>query len=130
MMSKYQVISDPRCHVDVYVVIYVAGKEFKIAIEHQGSQHYSLIAYINLARPRDIKRGIYKTDEQYEIEFNNLVARDKAKANLFKDLNKDGYYLIVVPHYRSPSERKAFILWEFIRQTKVNLNDVHIADYL
>lgn len=129
MMSKYQVISDPRCHVDVYVVIYVAGKEFKIAIEHQGPQHYSLISYISLARPSDIKRGIYKTDEQYEIEFNNLVARDKAKVNLFKDLNKDGYYLIVVPHYRSPSERKAFILREFIRQTKVNPNDVHITGF-
>ena len=130
LMPEYQVISHPNCHVDVYGVIYVAGKEFKIAIEHQGSQHYSLTAYINLARSQDIKQGIYKTNEQYEIEFNNQVARDKAKVDLFEDLNKDGYFLIVVPYWRPPSERSAFILAEFIRQTRVNPNDVHIADFL
>ena len=78
-MPKYQVIS-----VDVYGVISVAGKEFKIAIEHQGPQYYSLQAYINLARSQDIKRDIYKTDEEYEIMYNAQIKRDRAKVSLLK----------------------------------------------
>lgn len=129
-MDKYQEISHPNCHVDVYGVIFVAGKEFKIAIEHQGPQHYSLTAYINIARAQDIKRGIYKTYQQYEEDFNAQVERDKAKVELFEDLNKDGYYLIVVPYWKSPSERKDFILQEFITQTSVNPSQPSILDYL
>jgi hypothetical protein len=130
LMDKYQVISHPNCHVDVYGVIFVAGKEFKIAIEHQGPQHYSLTAYINMARAQDIKRGIYKTNQQYEEDFNAQVERDKTKVELFEDLNKDGYYLIVVPYWVSPSERKDFILQEFITQTGVNPGQPSILDYL
>ena len=130
LMDEYQVISHPNCHVDVYGVISVAGKEFKIAIEHQGPQHYSFAAYLNLAKAQDLKRGTYKTDEQYLEDFSAQVERDRAKIELFKNLNKDGYYLIIVPYYKSPSERKAFILQEFIRQTKVNPSGVHIVDFL
>jgi hypothetical protein len=129
LMPEYQIISHPNCHVDVYGVISVAGKEFKIAIEHQGRQHYSLSTYTTLGKNQDLARGIYKTDLQYEEEFNDLVARDAAKVKLFKSLNKDGYFLIVVPYWKSPSEREAFILQEFIRQTRVNPNDVHISDF-
>jgi len=119
-MPKYQVLSHPNVHVDVYGVISVAGKEFKIAIEHQGIQHYSLKAYINLARFQDIKRGIYKTDAEYEIMYNAQIKRDQAKVSLFEDLNKDGYYLIVVPYWVPPAERVSFILQKFIEQTGVN----------
>ena len=129
-MDKYQVISDPRCHVDAYGFVSVAGKEFKIAIESQGPQHYSFAAYLNLAKAQDLKRGVYKTDEQYLEDFMAQVERDRVKVELFKDLNKDGYFLIIVPYWKSPSERKAFILREFIRQTKVNPSDVHIVDFL
>ena len=110
LMPEYQVISHPNCHVDIYGVIFVAGKEFKVAVEHQGRQHYSLAYYTSMARMQDIKRGVYKTDLQYEEDFNAQVERDKAKVKLFKNLNEDGYFLIVVPHYISPNERKAFIL--------------------
>ena len=129
-MDKYQAISDPRCHVDAYGYVSVAGKEFKIAIESQGPQHYSFAAYLKLAKSQDLKKGIYKTDEQYIEDFSAQVERDRVKVELFKYLNKDGYYLIVVPHWKSPSERKAFIFQEFIRQTKVNPSDVHIVDFL
>lgn len=130
LMDEYQVISHPNCHVDVYGVIFVAGKEFKIAIEHQGAQHYSFTAYLNLAKSQDLKKGIHKIDEQYLEDFSAQVERDRAKIKLFKNLNKDGYYLIIVPHYKSPSERKAFILEEFKRQTRVNPSGVHIVDFL
>jgi len=130
LMPKYQAISNPRCHVDIYGVIYVAGKEFKIAIEYQGAQHYSLIAYTNLARSQDIKRNIYKTDAEYEIEYNAQLERDKTKVKMFEDLNKDGYYLIVVPYKISPAKRKSFILQEFIKQTGVNPGQASIFDYL
>jgi hypothetical protein len=129
-MDKYQVISHPNCHVDVYGVISVAGKEFKIAIEHQGAQHYSFAAYLNLVKSLDLKRGIYKTDEQYLEDFSALVERDRVKVELFRNLNKDGYYLIVVPYDISPKERKEFILSEFVRQTKMDPRDVHIVDFL
>ena len=129
LMGKYQVISHPNVHVDAYGVIYVAGKEFKIAIEHQGAQHYSFEVYLNLRINQDTKEGIYKTVEFYKKEFDKQVARDQAKVELFKDLNKDGYFLIVVPYWKSPSERAAFILQEFIRQSRVNPSDVHISDF-
>ena len=129
-MNKYKVICHPNVHVDIYGVVSVAGKEFKIAIEHQGIQHYSLEAYINMARSRDIKNGIYKTDAEYEIMFDAQVERDRAKVELFEDLNKNGYYLIVVPYWVSPAKRRSFILKEFIEQTGVNPGQASIADYL
>ena len=129
-MNKYQVLSHPNVHVDVYGVISVADKEFKIAIEHQGAQHYSLEAYINLARGQDIKHGIYKTDGEYKVMYDAQIERDRTKVELFKDLNKDGYYLIVVPYSVSPAKRKSFILKEFIKQTDVNPGQPSIADYL
>ena len=73
-----------------------------------------------MARSKDIKKDIYKTDAQYEIMYDAQVARDKAKVQLFKDLKKKGYYLIVVPYSKPPSERESFILQEFIEQTDVN----------
>jgi len=130
LMSKYQVLSHPNVHVDVYGVISVAGKEFKIAIEHQGPQHYSFEAFLRMKVSQDEKRGIYKTDGEYKEMYDALRERDRVKVQLFEDLNKDGYYLIVVPHYKSLSERKDFILREFIKQTKVNLGQPSIADYL
>ena len=129
LMDKYQVISDPRCHVDAYGFVSVAGKEFKIAIESQGPQHYSFVAYLDLAKAQDLKRGVYKTDEQCLEDFKAQVERDRVKVELFKDLNKDGYFLIIVPYWKPPSERRDFILREFIRQTKINPNDVHISDF-
>jgi rubrerythrin len=130
LMGEYQVLSHGNIHVDAYGVISVNGKEFKIAIEHNGIQHYSLEAYTNLVRGRDIKRGIYKTDKEYEIMFNAQIARDRAKVKLFKDLNEKGYSLIVVPYKISPAKRKGFILQEFIKQTDVNPGQPSIVDYL
>jgi len=83
-----------------------------------------------MARRQDIKRGIYKTDAEYEIMYNDQIARDRAKVQLFKDLNEKGYYLIVVPYYIPPSERESFIMRKFIEQTHVNPGQPSIADYL
>ena len=129
-MNKYQVISHGNVHVDIYGVISVAGKEFKIAIEHQGPQHYSFKAFLALSKNRDLKAGIDRTNEEYRDLYDALIERDRAKVELFEDLNKDGYYLIVVPHWISPAERKSFILQKFIEQTDVNPGQASILDYL
>jgi hypothetical protein len=130
LMNKYQVISHANVHVDIYGVISVAGKEFKIAIEHQGPQHYSFKAFFALSKNRDLKAGIYRTNEEYRDLYDALIERDRAKVELFKDLKKDGYYLIVVPHWISPAKRKSFILQEFIKQTDINPGQASIIDYL
>ena len=83
-----------------------------------------------MARSQDIKRNIYKTDAEYEKMFDAQIERDQTKVQLFKDLKKNGYYLIVVPNDISPSERKSFILQKFIEQTGVNPSQASIADYL
>ncbi|NVM19954.1 MAG: hypothetical protein HWN80_19800 [Candidatus Lokiarchaeota archaeon] len=129
-MDKYQAISDPRVHVDCFGVIYINGKEFKIAIEHQGPQHYSFSAFLDLVQSKDVARGIYKTAEEYKSMFDAQIERDLAKVELFKDLNKDGYYLIVVPYFISPNKRSPFILDEFVRQTGVISSQPGITDYL
>lgn len=130
LMNKYQVISHPNVHVDIYGVISVGDKEFKIAIEHQGPQHYSFESYLEIIKSKDIASGIYKTDEKYKEMYDALIERDKAKVQLFKDLKKQGYYLIVVPYKISPAKRESFILEKFIEQTNVNPGQPSIADYL
>ena len=125
-------LSHPNVHVDVYGVIYVDGKdgedgkEFKIAIEHQGPQHYSLEVYTDMAREQDIRVGKYKTDAENKKMYDAQIKRDQAKVSLFEDLNKDGYYLIVVPYWVPPSERGSFILRDFRKQ----MSRARIADYL
>ncbi|MHA1420428.1 MAG: hypothetical protein ACTSPO_16045, partial [Candidatus Heimdallarchaeaceae archaeon] len=69
LMDKYRAISDPRVHVDCFGMINVHGKEFKIAIEHQGIQHYSFSAILDLVQSKDIARGIYKPIEEYKEMF-------------------------------------------------------------
>jgi len=86
-MNKYQVLSHANVHVDIYGVIYVAGKEFKIAIEHQGPQHYSFEAFLKLVKNRDIKVGIDRTNEEYKEMYDALRERDRVKVELFEDLN-------------------------------------------
>jgi len=130
LMDKYRAISDPRVHVDCFGMINVHGKEFKIAIEHQGIQHYSFSAILDLVQSKDIARGIYKPIEEYKEMFDAQIERDRAKVELFKDLNKDGYYLIVVPYKIPFDQRSAFILKEFIRQTGVIPGQPSILDYL
>ena len=130
LMPEHQIISDPRVHVDVYGVVSVAGKEFKLAVEHQGRQHYSLEAYTTLRRNQDLSQGIYKTNEQYEIDFNDQVKKDAAKVELFKGLNKDGYILIVVPYNIHPAKRTSYILKEFLRQTNINPGQANILDFI
>lgn len=77
-----------------------------------------------------MSRGIYKTDEQYEIDFNDQVKRDTAKVELFKDLNEDGYILIVMPYKIPPAKRASYIIREFIRQTNINPSQANILDFI
>lgn len=120
---KYQSLTHKNVHIDILGSILFNGKEVKIAIEHQGPQHKSLDAYIRMNKPRDLKNNIIKSDADYEADWNNLVTRDKAKVKLFKELNKAGYYLIVVDHTIAKKDRAAFIwksfLEQFFKQTKL-----------
>jgi len=130
LMIKYQILSNPNVHVDAFGVIKIHGKEFKVAIEHQGSQHYSFAAFLQLVQRRDIKIGVFKSVSDYKKMFDGQIARDRAKVQLFKDLNKNGYFLIVVPYTVPLSDRQDFILKEFIRQAKVDPSQPSIADYI
>ena len=49
------------------------------------------------------------------------ITRDRAKVELFNDLNKNSYYLIVVDYSIPIKDRADFILTEFLRQTGFNL---------
>ena len=114
----------------MYAVINVNGKEFKIAIQHHGPQHYSFDAFLLIVRNRDIERGIYYTMEKYKEMYDEQLERDRVKELLFEDLNKDGYYLIIVPYYIHLNERKDFILQKFIDLTDVIPGQSRLTDYL
>jgi hypothetical protein len=62
--------------------------------------------------------------------YDTQVERDAVKLELFEDLNKDGYFLISVPYYIHPNDRKDFILQKFIDQTDVIPGQSRITDHL
>ncbi len=130
LQDEYKSLQDPRVHVDMFGVFNIHGQEFKIAIEHQGGQHSSFDDYLNLNRPRDEANGHYIPTSEYKRRWDSLVLRDKTKVELFKALNNDGYYLIVVDHRVPVSQRANYILQEFIRQTGVNPGQRDIDDWI
>ena len=91
--------------------------------------HYSFEDFLRLVRTRDEERGIYKTDVEYRFDWEQQLERDRAKVELFKELNKDGYYLIHVPYTISVSKRTEYILQEFIRQTGKIPGQSNILDW-
>ncbi len=117
LRANYESIRYPNVHLDMFCVVIINSQEFRIGVEHQGPQHYSFEDFLRLVRVRDEERGIYKTDAEYKFDWEQQLERDKAKVELFKELKKDGYYLIHVPYSISVPKRAEFILQEFIRQT-------------
>ena len=130
LRNEYESLRHPNVHVDMFGVFNIKGQEIKIAIEHQGEQHYSFEAYLALNKPRDQRAGIYKTDAQYRERYDHLQETDRAKVELFKELNKDGYYLIVVKYNLRTSQRADYILQELIRQTSLRLDQTDILDWV
>ena len=117
-MKKYEKISHPNVHIDISGVININGQNIKIAVEYNGKQHYDFPTYEAMIRKQDIGRGIYKTTDQYLEQWNALVARDNAKEELFRELNSQGYYLVVVPYLKKAKVRVSFIWNEFLKQFK------------
>jgi len=130
LQDKYESIRHPNVHVDMFAVVNINGQEIKIAVEHQGPQHSSFTAYLLIAKPRDEANGIYKSDAEYRIAWERMLERDRAKVELFEELNRDGYYLIVVEDSIHVSGRAAYILQEFMRQTGLRLGQSDISDWI
>jgi len=51
-------------------------------------------------------------------QWNALVVRDNVKEELFRELNSQGYYLVVVPYLKKAKDRASFIWNEFLKQFK------------
>ena len=49
---------------------------------------------------------------------------------IFEEINKQGYYLIVVPYQVPPANRATHILKKFIEQTRLNPGQPSITDYI
>ncbi|MFX1365045.1 MAG: hypothetical protein ACFFCE_02630 [Promethearchaeota archaeon] len=130
LRNNYESIRYPNVHIDMFCVAIIKSQEFRIAVEHQGPQHYYFEDFLRLVRSRDEEKGIYKTDAEYRFDWNQQLERDRAKADLFKELNKDGYYLIHVPYTISVSKRKKYILQEFIKQTGKLPGQSNILDWV
>jgi len=130
LQDNYESIRHPNVHVDMFAVVNINGQEIKIAVEHQGPQHYSFTAYLLIVKTRDEASGIYKSDAEYRIAWERMLERDRAKVELFKELNREGYYLIVVDHVISVSRRAAYILQEFMSQTGLRLGQSDISNWI
>lgn len=80
--------------------------------------------FIDINRRQDKKKGILKSDAQYEKEWHALVDRDEAKVKLFKELRNAGYYLITVD-WTIPNRNRASYIWDkfqeqFHKQSKLS----------
>ena len=91
------------------------GKEIIIhlAVEYHGKQH----------DPREnIGLKAFRVISHYKLgkkDWLNLLRTDAFKIKLFKTYNKDGYYLITVPHTVKRAKRQTFIIDEFCNQTGI-----------
>jgi len=85
---------------------------------------------LNKNRYTNEKRGIYKEDDYYRKQWNDLLKRDKAKVELFRELNKENYYLIVVNYSINISRRGRYMIQEFIRQTGKFINHANLKDWI
>jgi len=132
---KYQAISHGGVHVDAFGIVQINNRIIHIAIEYQGPQHSSFVYYRDMRRRQDLNSGLQvKSDAEYRQMYNDQLARDEAKVELFENLNGDDYYLIVIDYTIPYSKMDRFLRREFLRQTGIDLlqleGQTDISDWL
>ncbi|KKK59015.1 hypothetical protein LCGC14_3038630, partial [marine sediment metagenome] len=114
LTDKYSIISHSNVHIDISGTIRIEGYDrvIYIRVEHQGAQHTNFNNFLALSR---FKEGIDDINE-FRDNWLAMLDRDEAKVDLFKELNKYGYFLIVVDHTIDQTDRPSYIWNEFMRQ--------------
>ena len=134
------ILLDPCIHVDMYVTLTIDGKDYHLAIEHDGKQHDkddpdgAFRAYLGMTRKtkQEIENILADEDskiyQKYYHDWTRYMERDNAKDQLFANHESEGYYLIRVPAYIvNRNDIQQFIIGEFLLLTN-NYIDVDWKD--